>query len=236
MRVADLGTTKRKLSPATRTFLEYWLQWSEAPVFPRRLSVPVPMQGLVAAADAMAAGSSIGVGGFLKFEGSPAVWFSERFSPADFLPFAAVADDAQKDIACYELFGQMILLWIFAQRAGQHSFLLALRTLCDNTGAEATGNRLYTGKFPLASFAQRLSLLAWHTHTELRISHVPGVLNDDADLLSRWDQISDLPSTWDPDFRIRVTVPEVWNFKMDVRVWPHNTRLKWQRPSALMGR
>ena len=112
--------------------------------------------------------------------------------------------------------------------------MMALRTLCDNTGAEATGNRLYTGKLPLASFAQRLSLLAWRTHTELRISHVPGVLNDDADFLSRWDQVSELPSTWDPDFRVRVTEQEIWNFKMDVRVWPPQTQLKWQHPCALM--
>ena len=63
----------------------------------------------------------------------------------------------------------------------------------DNSGTEAICNKLFATVMPLALFARRLATLAWQSSVTLDTSHLVGEHNKLADLLSRWDGVTDLP-------------------------------------------
>ena len=108
--------------------------------------------------------------------------------------------------------------------------MVRLRTLSDNAGAEAGINKLYTSHFPLSAFLKKLCMLACLTGIELDVGHVPGEKNDDADLLSCWDDpTKPLPGKFQDDFRVDCGLDRVWFFRLDVRL-PPNTFLKWKPP------
>lgn len=62
---------------------------------------------------------------------------------------------------------------------------LLIRSLSDNSGAEAGSNTLFTTSFPLCVFLEKLCLLAACTCMELDVSHIAGRENEIADQLSR---------------------------------------------------
>ena len=106
-----------------------------------------------------------------------------------------------------------------------------MRTLSDNTGAEAGIHKLYSSHFPLSAFLKRLCMLACLTGIELDVGHVPGEKNDDADWLSRWDDpAAPLPSKFQENFRVDCGLDRIWFFRSDVRLFPPHTFLKWKPP------
>ena len=139
---------------------------------------------------------------------------------------------AQKDIVSYELFAQMCILFMFASRHPDVCMRVILPSLSDSTASEATANKLYTSKEPVACFAQHLALMAWHFRVRLLVSHAAGEKNVDADELSRWDQVSPLPEKFDPEFRVRISISDIHQLRGDVRVWPADTHLLWTPPQS----
>ena len=109
--------------------------------------------------------------------------------------------------------------------------MVLLRTLSDNTGAEAGINKLYSSQFPLSAFLKKLCMLACLTGIELDVSHVPGEKNDDADVLSGWDDpTKPFPDKFQDDFRVDCGLNRTWFFRSDVRLFLPNTFLKWKPP------
>ena len=117
------------------------------------LHAPPRLPGL-AAADACAAGTNIGIGGwFTLHDAMPCKtqvwWFAEHFEVKDFPPAWSMREDAQKDIACYELLAQIALLWARAQFSHPARVQVCLPSMSDNTSAEAVANKLFTTSLPL---------------------------------------------------------------------------------------
>ena len=74
LRIADPRTEKRKLSDTSREFVKFWMRW--AICSPRwRALRPLPSATpILVAADAMASGNKVGIGGFaLLHAASPLV-------------------------------------------------------------------------------------------------------------------------------------------------------------------
>ena len=88
-----------------------------------------------------------------------------------------------------------------------------LRTLSDNTGAEAGVNKLYSS-FPLL---KKLCVLACLTGIELDAGHTPGEKKDDADWLSRWDDSQCRCPT--SSRRVDCALERIWFFRSDVRLF-----------------
>ena len=82
----------------------------------------------------------------------------------------------------------------------------------------------------LAVFLQRIASLSALSGIILEVAHIPGVANDEADMLSRWDGRSQLPTKWQMAYRVRLPVQRLWFFRSDVRLWPANAPLLWQPP------
>ncbi|CAE7498620.1 unnamed protein product [Symbiodinium natans] len=232
MRVTDPSTTRRKLSVSSRESLQFWLKWCEVPplFFPLQKPADVPI--VCAAADARADGDLVGIGGFIEWPSRQISWFSQSWRVSDLSSLGVPLQvPAHQDITCYETLAQLGLILCLHSVVPLARWTVRLRTLSDNTGAEAGINKLYSSAFPLSVFLKRLSMLACLTGIELDVFHVPGEKNDDADLLSRWsDESQPLPAKFLPDFRVDCSLARIWHFRSDVRLWPPDAKLKWQPP------
>ena len=121
------------------------------------------------------------------------------------------------------------LLWYMHIGLSFPSGRVAVRLLSfsDNaaTATEAVGAKLYTSKWPLGAFAQKLSVISALSRIELDISHVAGEKNDDADFLSRWNQVDSLPDRWKEDSRVDCSLQFIWFFRKKVHIWPRHFSL-----------
>eukprot|EP00439_Symbiodinium_sp_Y106_P000687 s9319_g1.t1 len=85
LRIADPRTEKRKLSDTSKEFVKFWMRWAICSPRLRALRPLPTATPVLVAADAMASGSQIGIGGFaMLHKDSPLVWFSERFEVQEF--------------------------------------------------------------------------------------------------------------------------------------------------------
>ena len=127
----------------------------------------------------------------------------------------------------------MGLILLLASCAPSGRISISVPSLCDNTGAEAIGNKLFTSKQPTATFAQCMCLLIWHTGIQVDVQHVTGSKNVDADYLSRWQgDESKLDAKWCLEHRMRISLPMLLQFQRDVHLWPPAFRLKWHLPQT----
>ena len=106
-------SAKVKIHDDLRTAARIW-QSAFASLSP---SLPIkrrPLSMLPAAADAMAAGELIGIGGWFCLSEVPvasdAFWFMEQFSMAEFPSDWGLSGDTQRYIACWETLAQQALL------------------------------------------------------------------------------------------------------------------------------
>ena len=187
LRITNPASSKRRLSHQSKVFLRYWQQWAQMPFFSRPLAMPPRWLPDAFAADACASGNKIGIGGFIKMGDAPAVWFSEVFSLRSLQKLISdLPSVAQEAITCWETLAQMGLVLLLASCFPGGRLKICVPSWCDNTGAESTSNKLFCTSLPLAFFAQKLSLLSWHTGISLDVHHVAGFENTIADHLSRW--------------------------------------------------
>ena len=171
------------------------------------------------------------MGGFIQCE-HECLWFSERFLVSEFqalgLPMRA---EAQKDIACYETLAQMALLFVFSKWFPHQRMKIILPTVSDNTSAESGVNKLFTTREPLCYFLEKLGQLCSILNVDMDTSHISGTENEEADLLSRWDFHSTIPSKFKATARIRITLQDLWMIKSSVSLHPPGIHLKWSLPS-----
>ena len=188
---------------------------------------PKPIWPGFSAADACATGSTFQIGGFIELDESR-LWFSERFSVAGVTALGLPTRlEAQKDIACYETLAQMALLQYPHRR-----LRVILPTVSDNTSAEAGVNQLFTTSEQLRFFLEKIGQLSSSLNVDMDTSHISGVDNVIADLLSRWDFKSTLPTGFTPSNRVRLTLSELWMIKSSLRVVPQNLQLLWALPTS----
>ncbi|CAE7241440.1 unnamed protein product, partial [Symbiodinium sp. CCMP2592] len=167
-------------------------------------------------ADARADGELIGIGGFLAFPSGKSIWFSEAWQLSDLSVLGLeLRRPAHKDIACYETLAQIALVHAYRSVFPSGRVAVRLPSFSDNASTEALGAKLYTSKWPLGAFAQKLSLRSAASGIELDISHIAGEKNDDADLLSRWNQIDALPDKWRKEDRVDCSLKFIWFFRKE---------------------
>ncbi|CAE7353172.1 unnamed protein product [Symbiodinium sp. CCMP2592] len=185
------------------------------------------------AADAFGKGNDCGVGGWLLLPSGRLLWFAHRYTVKDFLDLGLpMQPDANLDISSYETLAQCFVLLAFWKAHGSGRLALTLPALSDNSGAESVCNKLYTSKVPLNLFVRKLSMWSSITGVTLDCSHIAGEKNDDADLLSRWDGLTELPDKFLPSNRIELSLSEFWLIRFQVTLFPADVFLKWQLPSA----
>ncbi|CAE7268687.1 hypothetical protein AK812_SmicGene19051 [Symbiodinium microadriaticum] len=232
LRVADPRTEKRKLSAISAEFIKFWMRWAICTPRLRALRSPPLASPASIAADAMASGSTVGIGGFASLSSSgPLLWFSEIFDVQEFLALGLQMQlQAQRDITCYEILAQHALLCLVAARLPTGRLHLQLPTLSDNTGSESSVIKLFSTVYPICMFLQRIAAFSTLSGLSLEVAHVPGVCNDDADMLSRWDGVSPLAPKWLLQNRVRLPLAKLWYFRSDVKLWPEAV------PLAVRGR
>ncbi|CAE7325932.1 Plscr3 [Symbiodinium sp. CCMP2592] len=232
LRVTDPTSSKRRLSEASRETLSCFAHLSSREWRPRPLRPP-PTSSVESAADAFGKGNNCGVGGWLRLPCGRLLWFSHRYTVQDFLELGLpMQPDANLDISSYETLAQCYVLLAFWKAHGSGRLALTLPALSDNSGAESVCNKLYTSKVPLNLFVRKLSMWSSITGVTLDCSHIAGEKNDDADLLSRWDGSAELPAKFLPSNRIELYLSEFWQIRFQVKLFPSDTFLKWQLPSA----
>ena len=101
---------------------------------------------------------------------------SESFKLCDLNFTGFKLDTAQSYIASFEALAHCAAALFAGGR-----LCVRIKSWCDNSGAESASNRLYTGKYPLNIFVQRLSLFSCFSGIRLDVGHIP------VDLLLRWD-------------------------------------------------
>ena len=118
-----------------------------------------PLSGLPAAADAMAQGDTIGVGGWYSLTETPkeeaVFWFMEKWAVADFPDDWSIPAEAQKAIACLETLAQMALTKLRAHLVQGASQEVVYRQDCDNSPAEGSANRLFSNRARSSTSSRR---------------------------------------------------------------------------------
>lgn len=161
---------------------------------------------------------------FLKFADGQIRWFSQAWSSEDFISIGApVSMEMQRDISCYETLAQICLLYILCSLAPARRISLTLRSVSDTTGAEAGSNRLFTTKFPLCLFLERLCLLSSFCHAMIDVSHISGPSNELADAISRWDFRHLPPFRLKESDRIHLTLDQLRFPKKEITVYPRGS-------------
>ncbi|CAE7421697.1 unnamed protein product [Symbiodinium sp. CCMP2592] len=232
LRVTDPTSSKRRLCESSRETLAFFAHLSSRDWRPRPLRPP-PTSSVESAADAFGKGNDCGVGGWLLLPSGRLLWFAHRYTVKDFLDLGLpMQADANLDISSYETLAQCFVLLAFWKAHGSGRLALTLPALSDNSGAESVCNKLYTSKVPLNFFVRKLSMWSSITGVTLDCSHIAGEKNDDADLLSRWDGSTELPPKFLASNRIELSLSEFWQIRFQVTLFPADTFLKWQLPSA----
>ena len=112
LRVRDPSSTKRKLSPSSVRVMQHFIQWVSG-LSPMKPMTPKTYWPGTAAADACAAGSACGIGGFVTSSTGISYWFSEVYSHSQFAALdVELEQDMQKSIAAFETLAQIALLYV----------------------------------------------------------------------------------------------------------------------------
>jgi hypothetical protein len=169
----------------------------------------LPRDASVAAADAFADETEAGIGGWISLDGggdpSKYLWFQLRIGPGDFPAAWELHKNPQRNIAFYELIAQVAL--IFCRKSISTKISVSLKHLCDNLGDVASANKLFSTKPPVRFALQLLSAYAIKFHCTLELQHLSGNLNDIADDLSRFKDVS--ARKLDPALRVTFSVEEL---------------------------
>ena len=140
--------------------------------------------------------------------------------------------DLQKSITCLEALAQIALIWITAQLFPGHRLPICLKSLSDNTGAEASSNAMFTMSQPLCFFIEKLCLISVQTGIEIDVSHIPGHDNYIADDLSRWNPSDTIPHKFLASERIRLSLPDLWVKPKRPSFTPTNLTVPWSLPDS----
>ena len=144
-----------------------------------------PTLHCMAAADAMAEGETVGIGGWLS-TAQQFLWFSETWSMTEIRKhWPSLNKHAQAYIACFETLAQLALAMLAYRRLQCKHFRFVLPAASDNTAAEAGVNKLFTTTEPLSQFLKQVAAWSARHDVELAVTHLAGEKNQWADELSR---------------------------------------------------
>ena len=227
----DPSSSRRTLRENSRRISQMFLSWILFIIPIRSMNPKYFWQGQ-AAADACAAGEYCQISGFIHHASGRSLWFSEKFSHADFaaLPLK-LEQQMQRSISAFETLAQIDLIHLVANFYPGSRMAICLKSLSDNSGAESVSNKCFTTTKPLCFFVEKLTMLASVTGVELDVSHIPGPDNVIADDLSRWDFTSAVPHEFSAHDRIRFNLASLWHPKVSCRLYPATSQLLWSIPT-----
>ena len=183
VRVQDPARQECHLGKDSQAALRWLLSCMQfCPQLP--LSMP-PLLHCMCAADAMAEGNQVGIGGWLSTSDS-FLWFACTWSMDDVRqtwPF--LVKDAQKYIACFEVLAQLALLQCTYARLNHRHQRFCMPSGTDNSPSEAGLNKMFSTADPLSHFLKLAAQWAHARGVQLLLTHVPGDKNTWADELSR---------------------------------------------------
>ena len=174
MRIRDPNSNKRTLSQETMRMVDLYQSWflHLQPLRPMR---PKHFWSGEAAADACAAGPSTQIGGFVRDSSGNCKWFSEKESHSDFINLKIDLDsDLQKSITCMETSAQLGIPHVAARHFHATRMPIQLSSGSDNTGAEASTNKLFCTSKPFCYFVENLCIFPALSGIEVDVHHVPG--------------------------------------------------------------
>jgi hypothetical protein len=201
-------------------------------IIPTRSMSPKPYWQGQAAVDACAAGECCQIGGFIHHASGQSLWFSEKFSHADFAALPLKLDQQmQRSISALKALAQIALIHLVSIFSPGSRMPICLKSLSDNSGAESVSNKCFTTTKPLCFFVEKLTMLASVTGVELDVSHIPGPDNVIADDLSRWDFVSAIPHDFSSHDRIRFSLASLWHPNLSCRLYPATSQLLWSIPN-----
>ena len=171
----------------------------------------------MAAADAMAAGSKVGLGGWWcphkDFDLKDVRWFQLEVRPDDLPSWIQAQVPANLRINFWELVAQCILVFLRLREHTEAHYEIAIRQSCDNSAAVGAVRKFFTTKAPMCFALQALAYHCSKAGATVAVSHVPGKKNTLADAISRnWSPVvSMLPSAGAiKDFTLQEVLEPVW--------------------------
>ena len=203
VRLRDPLIDKRKLSTESQDTLS-WVQHS---LLPMLRSIPLNRCShltIEAAADAFAQADSMGIGGWINI-GHTRYWFSQLWKKPDLESYLPIHKELQRYISSWEALAQLCIILSVNKKCECRPGLISIQSGSDNTGAEANINHGFSTTEILSDVIKLVSTTQMQLNLILRVHHIPGEKNIDADDLSRGRT-----SNFDPKFRVNFHLEDIF--------------------------
>ena len=175
------------LSEESVLVLRLWLDLAESGTACRSLIRP-PRFDCEAFADACATPTSAGLGGFVRLPDGRQLFFRTKFSLTELsnlFPWLPPKASVQSFISSWELLVQCALVYILHLLLGHSHLPVHCIFRCDNAAAESSSWKGLSMGSGLCSVLRTFFLFQQRYRISVHIDHVPGIVNDIADALSR---------------------------------------------------
>ena len=175
------------LSEESCLVLRMWLDLAASGTACRSLFRP-PRIECQAFADACATATTAGLGGFVRLPNGSQLFFRNTFSLAELqglFPWLPSEASAQSFISSWELLAQCALVHLLHLLLGPGHQPVHCIFRCDNAAAESSSWKGFSMASGLCSVLRSFFLLQQRCRVSVHIDHVPGLVNDVADALSR---------------------------------------------------
>ena len=185
------------LSEESILILRLWLDLANSGTACRSLLRP-PRFNCEAFADACATRLSAGLGGYVRLPDGRQRFFRNAFSHTELSALFAwlpAESSLQSFISSWELLAQCALLYLLHQLLGDSHLPVHCIFRCDNSAAESSSWKGLSMASGLCSVLRAFFLSQQRFRISVHIDHVPGVVNDVADALSRSKDPSSLGFT-----------------------------------------
>ena len=175
------------LSEESCLVLRLWLDLAASGTACRSLFRP-PRIECHAFADACATASTAGLGGFVRLPNGSQLFFRNTFSLSELqglFPWLPSQASAQSFISSWELLAQCALVHLLHLLLGPGHRPVHCVFRCDNAAAESSSWKGLSMASGLCSVLRSFFLLQQRCRVSVHIDHVPGLVNEVADALSR---------------------------------------------------
>ena len=175
------------LSEESCLVLRLWLDLAASGTACRSLFRP-PRIECQAFADACATSTTAGLGGFARLPNGSQLFFRNTFSLAELqglFPWLPSEASVQSYISSWELLAQCALVHLLHLLLGPGHRPVHCIFRCDNAAAESSSWKGLSMASGLCSVLRSFFLLQQRCRVSVHIDHVPGLVNDVADALSR---------------------------------------------------
>jgi hypothetical protein len=143
----------------------------------------------MAAADAMASGSKVGLGGWWcphpTFDLEKVKWFRLEVKQGALPAWIQAQVPENLRINFWELVAQCVLVFLRLREQTNSHFDIAIHQACDNAATVGAVRKFFTTKAPMCFALQALAFHCNKAGATVTVSHVPGKKNTLADGLSR---------------------------------------------------